>query len=168
MSFDKPKKMDFDASGLSFGIAVARFNQELTGALLGDVLATLTCAGVSMDNIKIVHVPGSGELPHMCNLLATIDELDAIIALGVVIAGETPHHMIIGESTAVALQNVALATEVPVINGIVVTNDRAQAEARTTGSIRRGVEFGEAALEMACLTKSFLSEYEEIGEDGEE
>lgn len=161
MSFDNPKKLDFDASPFRFGIAVARYNQDLTDALLDDVLATITCAGVPTENIRVVRVPGSGELPHMCNLLASSDDFDAVVALGVVIAGETPHHQIIADSTALALQSVACSSQVPVINGIVVTNNRAQAEARTIGSIRRGVEFGEAALEMAWLTESFLAEYDE-------
>ena len=91
-------------------------------------------------------------------------DFDAVIALGVVIAGETPHHMIIGNSTAFALQEVALDCQVPVINGIVVAETRKQAEERTIGSIKRGVEFAEAALEMAWLTDSFLAEYDEDGE----
>ena len=165
MSFDKPNKLNFDASPYAFGIAVARFNRDLTDALLDDVLATLTCAGVSTENIKVVRVPGSGELPHMCNLMATSNEFDAVIALGVVIAGETPHHLIIGDSTALALQSVACSAGVPVINGIVVTNDREQAEERTIGGIRRGVEFGEAALEMAWITDAFLAEYEDMEDE---
>ena len=72
--------------------------------------------------------------------------------------------MIIGNSTAVALQEVALDCQVPVINGIVVAENRKQAEERTTGSIKRGVEFAEAALEMAWLTDSILAEYDEDGE----
>ncbi|MBO7521489.1 MAG: 6,7-dimethyl-8-ribityllumazine synthase [Opitutales bacterium] len=164
MSLDRGSKPKFDASCYRFGIVAARFNEELTDALLNDALATIFCAGVPSENVRVMRVPGSGELPHTCNLLASSGDFDAVIALGVVIAGETPHHMIIGNSTAFALQEVALDCQVPVINGIVVAETRAQAEERTIGSIKRGVEFAEAALEMAWLTDSFLAEYDEDGE----
>lgn len=160
MSLDRGSVPTFDAEGCRFAVVAARFNQELTNALFDDVLATLRCAGVSAENIKTVRVPGSGEVPHVCNLLASSGDFDAVVALGVVIAGETPHHEIIAHSTANALQNVALATQVPVVNGIIVANNKEQAQARTIGSIRRGVEFAECALEMACLTNSILDEYE--------
>lgn len=161
MSFDRGSKVKFEVENLRFAVVAARYNEELTNALFDDVLATLRCAGVPAESIKSVRVPGSGELPHVCNILASTGDFDAIVALGVVIAGETPHHMIIANSTASALQNVSLASQVPVINGIVVTNNKEQAQARTVGSIRRGVEFAEAALEMAGLTNSILEEYEE-------
>ncbi len=160
MSFDRGSIPNFDAGAYRFAVVAARFNEELTNALFDDVLATLRCAGVSAENIKTVRVPGSGEVPHVCNLLASSGDFDAVVALGVVIAGETPHHEIIAHSTANALQTVALATQIPVINGIVVTNNKEQAQARTIGSIRRGVEFAEDALEMAGLTNSILEEYE--------
>ena len=69
--------------------------------------------------------------------------------------------MIIGNSTAVALQSVSLSSQVPIVNGIVVAETQKQAEDRTIGSIKRGVEFAEVALEMAWLTDSFLAEYDE-------
>lgn len=161
MSLDRGSKPKFDAGGYRFGIVAARFNEELANALLDDVLATIFCAGASAENIKVVRVPGSGELPHMANLMASSGDFDAVIALGVVIAGETPHHMIIGNSTAVALQSVSLSSQVPIVNGIVVAETQKQAEDRTIGSIKRGVEFAEVALEMAWLTDSFLAEYDE-------
>lgn len=159
MSLSRGSKPDFDASQYRFGIVAARFNEELTDALLNDCLATIIRAGVSKENIKVLRVPGSAELPHVANLMANSTDFDAIIALGVVVAGETPHHMIIGDSTATALQSVALANQLPVINGIIVANTEEQAKERTIGSIRRGVEFAETALEMAWMTDSFLSEY---------
>lgn len=159
MSFDKPKIAKFDASRYYFGIAAARYNEELTDALLNDVLATISCSGVPTSHIKIVRVPGAGELPHVCALLANSGECDAVVALGVVVAGDTSHHEIIGNSTATALQNVAIATSIPVVNGIIVANNKEQAEARTIGSIRRGVEFGEVALEMAHTTDLLMQEY---------
>lgn len=159
MSLDRGSKPKYDASPYRFGIAAARFNEELVDALLNDCLATMMLAGVPKESIKVMRVPGSAELPHVANLMANSADFDAVVVLGVVIAGETPHHMIIGNSTAVALQKVAIENQLPVINGIIVAQNREQAAERATGSIRRGVEFAEAALEMACITDDFLCEY---------
>jgi 6,7-dimethyl-8-ribityllumazine synthase len=70
-----------------------------------------------------LRVPGLGELPYVANMTASSGEVDCVIALGVVIAGDTPHHEIIAQSTAHALQDIAIRSEVPVINGIIVTNN---------------------------------------------
>jgi 6,7-dimethyl-8-ribityllumazine synthase len=75
--------------------------------------------------------------------------------IGVVIAGDTNHHEIIGDSTATALLNVSIAQKVPVINGILVVNHLAQAEARAGATINRGKEFAQAALEMAQFTHTW-------------
>jgi len=75
--------------------------------------------------------------------------------IGVVIAGDTNHHEIIGNSTASALLNISTSQKVPVINGILVVNNLAQAEARTGETINRGKEFAQAALEMAQFTKKW-------------
>ena len=141
-----------DASGYRYAIAASRFNKELVDALVRDAVA---------ENVRLVRVPGAAELPHVCNMLAQTEQYDAIIALGVVIKGETPHHEIIAHSTAAALQNVALSTTVPMINGIIVANTREQAVARTKGEIARGREFAEAAMEMAWQTDLLLDELEE-------
>lgn len=158
MSLDKGTLPEFDASPYHFAIVAARFNKTLVDALVRDAISTLSSSGVDAGNIRLVRVPGSAELPHACNMLARTDDYDAIIALGVVIAGETPHHEIIGSSTASALQFSSMETTVPVINGIIVANNLEQAEARTTGKIRRGVEFAEAAMEMAWQTSMLLDE----------
>lgn len=158
MSLDKGTLPEFDASPYRFAIVAARFNKTLVDALVRDAISTLSHAGVDASNVRLVRVPGSAELPHVCNMLARTDDYDAIIALGVVIAGETPHHEIIGNSTANALQMTAMETTVPIINGIIVANNQAQAEARTLGKIRRGVEFAEAAMEMAWQASMLLDE----------
>ena len=158
MSLDKGTMPEISAGDYRFAIVASRFNRKLVDALVRDVIDTLHGSGVSSENVRLLRVPGAAELPHVCNMLASTDEYDAIIALGVVIAGETPHHEIIGFSTANALQAVAVATTVPIINGIIVANNRGQAEARTIGDIRRGVEFAGAALEMAWQTALLLDE----------
>ena len=141
-----------DASGYRYAIAASRFNKELVDALVRDAVETLHGCGVDAENVRLVRVPGAAELPHVCNMLAQTEQYDAIIA----------------HSTAAALQNVALSTTVPMINGIIVANTREQAVARTKGEIARGREFAEAAMEMAWQTDLLLDELEEAEAEFEE
>ncbi|MGF1485130.1 MAG: 6,7-dimethyl-8-ribityllumazine synthase [Opitutales bacterium] len=148
MSDGKPDYGDLNGSDLVLGIVAASFNGELVEGLLSRVRLQLREYSVAPDNIDVRRVPGSAELPYAANMLATSGEYDCIIALGVVVAGDTPHHMIIAQSTASALQSIALSTQVPTINGIIVTENKAQARARTLGEIDRGTEFATAAVAM--------------------
>jgi 6,7-dimethyl-8-ribityllumazine synthase len=100
-------------------------------------------------------VPGSHEVPWAAQALARSGSFDCVIGLGVLIAGDTNHHEMVGESVSHALQQVALGTRVPVINGVIVANSLAQAKARCIGKINRGAEFAAAALEMAALQRKF-------------
>lgn len=154
MSLDKGEMPKINVSGLKFAIVASRFNKTLVDALVNDAQATMVSNGVAKADISITRVPGAAELPYACEMIAKKGEVDAVVALGVVIAGETPHHEIIANSTAYALQTSASRTTVPMINGIVVTNNTQQAIARTTGDIKRGIEFAEAAMEMASLAKN--------------
>jgi 6,7-dimethyl-8-ribityllumazine synthase len=165
MSKDKPKPTAIDGSDLRFAIVAARYNSDLVECLRERAQRTLLDAHVPLDQIKVVHVPGSAEIPYAAHMLAMTGEYDAIIGLGVVIAGETPHHEIIAASTAAALQNSALRSEVPMINGIIVTLDRAQAEARCTGILDRGPEFARAALEMAVHRVTLGEHLEKIDDE---
>ena len=151
-----PKKID--ATQYRFAIVASRFNKKYVDALVKDATNTLNKHGVSAENIRLVRVPGAGEVPHVCNMLAETNEYDAVIALGVVIAGDTPHHLVIAHSTANALQQIAINTTVPMINGIVVTETDEQAKARTVGEIARGEEFAECAMEMAWQSAILLDE----------
>lgn len=153
MSFDAPVPAPVNGSQFSFGIAAARFNQELVDGLLASVLATLLQHGVSEGRIETVRVPGSHEVPYAIQLLADRDKHDCLIALGVLIGGDTNHHEMVGNSVSAALHHVSLTASLPVINGVIVANTRAQAEARCLGSINRGAEFARAALEMAALKR---------------
>lgn len=155
MSLDKGQMPEIDAKPLRFAVCASRFNQKLVDALLKDCLKTLRASGVSKKNITVWRVPGAAELPYMCNMLVQTGNYDAAIALGVVVAGETPHHMIIGSSTAGALQAIAASTMIPTINGIIVANTLEQARVRTVGKIARGREFAEAAIEMAYYSTRF-------------
>jgi 6,7-dimethyl-8-ribityllumazine synthase len=149
MSQDKPNYEKVDGADLLIAIVAASYNQVLVDALIKQATKGLKAGGVKEANLRLVKVPGSGEIPYVTNMLALSGDYDCIIGLGVVVAGDTPHHEIIAHSTAKAMQDVALRSEVPVINGIVVTNTRQQAEERCTGDLDRGTEFAQAALIMA-------------------
>jgi 6,7-dimethyl-8-ribityllumazine synthase len=150
MSFDSPQSVPVPGAAFSIGIVAARYNTALADALLQNVVAELTAAGVKAKRIQIVRVPGSHEVPWAAQALAR-KQFDGVIALGVLIGGDTNHHEMVGTSVSHALQQVALATRTPVINGVIVTDNLKQAEARCRGRINRGAEFARAALEMAAL-----------------
>jgi len=155
MSLDAPNPTEIDASDFRIAIVAARFNEELVNALVEQARSTMERAGAEAGPIE--RVPGSAELPYAASTLADAGSFDAILVLGVVIAGDTDHHRIIGESTALALQQLAILKSVPIINGILVVNDRAQAEARCTGAIERGAEFAASALAMAEFKRKWTT-----------
>jgi 6,7-dimethyl-8-ribityllumazine synthase len=155
MSQDAPKLAAVDGSTFRIGIAAARFNETLVDGMLTRLTAALRAAKVNEANIGQVRVPGSHEVPWAAKALATGGQYDCVIGLGVLIAGDTNHHEMVGESVSHALQDVALTTGIPVINGVIVVNSQAQAEERCIGRINRGAEFAAAALEMAALKRKF-------------
>jgi 6,7-dimethyl-8-ribityllumazine synthase len=154
MSLSAPTPNRIDGSRFSIGVVAARFNEDLTDALLDRVTAALHAAGVKTSRVTVVRVPGSHEVPWAVHTLARRGPCDVVIALGVLIGGDTNHHEMVGQSVSQALQGIAVVTGVPVINGVIVTNTRAQAVARCRGRINRGAEFGAAALAMAALKRS--------------
>ncbi len=129
----------------------ACYNEALVDALLGRVREVLASAGVKAADVTVLRVPGSHEVPVAAQWLAASGRHDAVIGLGVLIGGDTNHHEMVGQSVSQALQQGAVGTGVPVINGVIVTENVAQAKARCTGRIDRGAEFGRAALAMAAL-----------------
>jgi 6,7-dimethyl-8-ribityllumazine synthase len=153
MSLAAPTQITLNGASLSVGIVAARFNEELVESLLARVQAGLAAAGVKPARITMARVPGSHELPVAAHWLAR-RRPDVIIALGVLIGGDTNHHEMVGQSVSQAFQQVALASGIPVINGVIVTDNLKQAQARCTGRINRGAEFARAALEMAALRRA--------------
>lgn len=153
MSLDSAKAPSIDASRFSFGIVAARFNLRLVDALLERAHAELIRAGIKAARIRIERVPGSHEIPYAAHELALGRRTDCVLALGVLIGGDTNHHELVGESVSHALQQISVLTRKPVINGVVVANNLQQAEERTVGKINRGMEFAHAALEMAALRR---------------
>ena len=155
MSLAAPIDTVVEGSALRVGVVAARYNQKLVDELLKRVLERLLAAGVKEKAITIVRVPGSHEVPWAAQALAKRARRDVVIALGVLIGGDTSHHEMVGQSVSQALQSVSLGCAVPVINGVIVANTLAQAEARCSGKINRGTEFAAAALEMGALKKRF-------------
>jgi 6,7-dimethyl-8-ribityllumazine synthase len=153
MSGDSHAPETIDASGFKIAIAAARFNGKLVDALLGRVRRGLATAGVRDRNVTVVRVPGSNELPVAARLLVEAKNPDAVVALGVIIRGGTIHYELIASAATSGLQDVALASGVPVINGIIAAGNRAQARARCMGRIDRGAEFANAAVAMAALSR---------------
>jgi 6,7-dimethyl-8-ribityllumazine synthase len=153
MSRHSPPSEKVDASGFKVAIAAARFNGPLVEALLGRVRKGLAKAGVRDKAVTVVRVPGSNELPLAARLLVESVRPDAVVALGVIIRGGTIHYELISSAATSGLQDVALSTRVPVINGIIVAENAAQARARCAGRIDRGGEFASAAVSMAALRR---------------
>lgn len=155
MSLDASKPQLIDGADFRFGVVAARFNPQLVDGLLTRVFAGLRAAGVKETAITVVRVPGSHEVPWAAQALALGGACDCVVGLGVLIAGDTNHHELVGESVSHALQQVSLTTRVPVINGVMAVNTLEQARERCIGKIDRGSEFAGAALEMAALKRKF-------------
>lgn len=142
-------------SGAPFKVAIAAasYNEKLVDALLAQASAFLRAAGVKDRNLTIVRVPGSNELPFAAQLLAESRRPDAILALGVLVRGDTIHYEVIADSVAIALHRVALDCRRPVVNGVIVAENEAQAASRCLGRLERGTELARTTLAMAALRK---------------
>src|ERR1044071_4853873 len=108
MSLAAPPLRRIDGAGFRFGIVAARFNEALVDGLLARVRAGLVAAGVKTKHIDVVGVPCSHAVPWAAQALATVRGTDCVIGLGVLIAGDTSHHEMVGTSVSHALQRVAL------------------------------------------------------------
>ncbi len=133
----------------SVGIAVSRFNGEITSRLLDGALAELDAAGVAAEAIELMPVPGAFELPLAAMALAKSRRYSCVLALGCVIRGETPHFDFVAAEAASGVQLAGLETGVPVSFGVLTCDTRAQAEARAGGALgNKGAEAARSALEM--------------------
>jgi 6,7-dimethyl-8-ribityllumazine synthase len=122
---------------LRIAIAVASFNADITDALLDGALQTLAEAGVPTDQIEVAHVPGAFELPLICRQYARSGRFDAVLALGCVIRGETPHFDFVAGESARGCMQTSLDTGIPVVFGVLTTNDLAQAQYRADREMLR-------------------------------
>lgn len=139
-----------DASKLRVGIAVSEFNEDITGRMLEGAREVLQEWGVRDKNIHVARTYGSFELPIAALGLIRRHRVHAVVALGCIIKGETPHDVYLAHATSEGLMRVMLDAKVPVGFGVITTNDLAQAEARSRGKANKGREAAVAAL-MAAL-----------------
>ncbi len=146
-----------DAKGLRFGIVISRFNDFISGKLLSGCLDGLNRHGADEKHIDVVWAPGAFELPLLAKKLATAKEnrYDAVICLGTVIRGATPHFDFVASEVSKGIANVALETGKPVIYGVLTTDSIEQAIERAgTKSGNKGFDAALAAIEMANLMKA--------------
>lgn len=140
--------------GLRFGIVVSRFNQPVTDALLKGALRTLEEQGARREDIEIAMVPGAFEIPGVAKKVGTLGRFNALICLGAVIQGETPHFHYICAEVSRGLGQLSLELGLPVIFGVLTTASMEQAVARSGHEINKGAEAAMAAIEMAHLYKN--------------
>jgi len=147
------------AAGLRFAIIVSRFNSFITERLLGGAMDAIARSGGSADQVDLVKVPGSWEMPVVAGALAKQNKYDAIICLGAVIRGETPHFDYVAGEAAKGLAHVSAASGVPVAFGVLTTNTLEQAidRAGAKGG-NKGFDAAMTAIEMANLMKALRQE----------
>ena len=140
------------AKGKKFGIVVSRFNSFLTQKLLDGAVDTLKRHGAGENDIEVAWVPGSFEIPYAAKKMAKDKKFNAVICLGVVIRGGTPHFEYIANEVAKGIANISLETGVPTIFGIITSDTLEQAIERSgTKQGNRGESAALSAIEMANL-----------------
>ena len=143
------------AKGMKFGIVASRFNDFICGRLIDGAVDALTRAGADEKDIQIYKVPGAFELPVMAKKLAKTERFDAVICLGAVIRGATPHFEYISAEVTKGIASVGLETELPVAFGVLTTDTIEQAIERAgTKAGNKGWDAAISAIEMANLFKS--------------
>jgi 6,7-dimethyl-8-ribityllumazine synthase len=144
-----------DGSGLRFVIVAARFNERVVKSLVDGALDAFARAGVSSDDIQLAWVPGAFELPVAAGAAARAGLADAVVCLGAVVRGETPHFDYVAGQSAAGIARLALDTGVPVLFGVLTTDDAAQAEARAGGKAgNKGADAALAAIETIHVLRS--------------
>lgn len=159
MSKDKLHRIDgeLEAGRFRYGIIAARFNQGYVDKLLQGALDSLQDHGASMDQITVLRVPGAFEVPLACQKLAQTGRYDALIALGCVIRGETPHFDYVCSESARGVLEVSLKFDLPVINGILTVDTEGQAEERTASNNNKGSDAAKSAMEMLAMIRQLTA-----------
>ncbi len=143
-----------DARGMKFGIVVAQWNREITEALFEGAYKALIDNGVDEKNIIRMDVPGSFELTFGAKLMLETTPVDAVIAIGCIIRGETPHFEYISQGVTFGLTELNIRYKKPVIFGVLTTNNIEQARDRAGGKYgNKGTEAAIAAIQMADLAR---------------
>lgn len=141
---------------LKIGIVVGRFNEFITGKLLAGAEDTLVRHGVDADDITVAWVPGAFEIPLIAKQMAASKKYDAVITLGTVIRGSTPHFDYVCNEVAKGVASVNMSTDVPTIFGVLTTDSIEQAIERAgTKAGNKGADAAVSAIEMAQLMKQF-------------
>ncbi|MGI5902502.1 MAG: 6,7-dimethyl-8-ribityllumazine synthase [Desulfitobacteriia bacterium] len=142
------------AQDLKFAIVAGRFNEFITEKLINGAVDALKRHGVSEDNIELVWVPGAFEIPLVAKKIAEQKRFDAVICLGAVIRGATPHFEYVSSEVSKGIANVSLMTGVPVIFGVLTTDTIEQAIERAgTKAGNKGFEAAMSAIETANLIR---------------
>ena len=149
-SFDVPS----DAAGLRVAVIASRFNDEIVSGLLDGAISCLTRHGASDDDIHLFRVPGAFEIPTLAAKLAAAARYDAIVTLGCLLRGDTPHFDFISAQVTNDLSRVATEARFPITFGVITCNTYEQAVERSSqGTSNKGWEAALAAIEMANLWK---------------
>ena len=144
------------ANGLKIGIVASRFNEFIVSKLVDGALDGLKRHGVLEENIDCAYVPGAFEIPLIAKKMVISDKYDAVICLGAVIKGSTPHFDYVCAEVSKGIANISLDTQMPVIFGVLTTNSIEQAIERAgTKSGNKGYDAAVSAIEMANLIKNF-------------
>jgi 6,7-dimethyl-8-ribityllumazine synthase len=157
-----PKAVDgkLTAKELSFVIIVSRFNESVTTKLLEGCVDKLRQHGADYERIEVIWCPGAFEIPFLAKQAALTGKFDAIICLGAVIRGDTPHFDYVCDQTTRGIGQVGMETNVPTIFGLLTTDNLEQALDRTGGkSGHKGSEAAEAAMEMVHVLKDLRLKY---------
>ena len=140
------------AENMRFGILVSEWNYNITGALLAGAVKTLQTHGAKEENILVELVPGSFELTFGANQMIQSGKVDAVIAIGCVVRGDTPHFDYVCAGTTQGIAHLNATTDIPVIYGLITTNNMQQAEDRAGGCLgNKGDECAVAAIKMVNL-----------------
>ncbi|TQR35606.1 6,7-dimethyl-8-ribityllumazine synthase [Brevibacillus brevis] len=143
-------------TGLCVGIVAGRFNELIVSKLVGGALDALKRHGVEDEQVDVAWVPGAFEIPLIAKKMAESGRYDAVVTLGAVIRGSTPHFDYVCNETAKGVASLSLSTGIPVIFGVLTTDNIEQAIERAgTKAGNKGWEAATAAIEMANLSKQF-------------
>jgi 6,7-dimethyl-8-ribityllumazine synthase len=152
---------DHHAEGLRFAVIASRFNDEIVEDLLRGALDCISRHGAADDDVAVYRVPGAFEIPTLAAKLLDVDDFDAIVALGCLLRGDTPHFDFISAQVTNDLSRVAIDAKLPIAFGVITCNTREQAVERSSpGSGNKGWEAALAAIEMANLWRALRSEDE--------
>jgi 6,7-dimethyl-8-ribityllumazine synthase len=145
--------------GSRFAIVWSRFNHAVVSKLVDGACACFADHGVPSELLYVVEVPGAWELPYAAHKLASTGRFDAVVALGAIIRGGTPHFDYVSQGTTLGLGRVALDTGVPVVFGVLTTDDEAQAFARAGGNQgNKGHDAALTAIEMVLFDRKLTDD----------